>query len=164
MTRARGIALIAALLISVVLLLIGIGFLGQRASQYEAAHERLYQAQAGALAQAGLADALGKLALDIDFPPLQSDVQEAFTYGDEMRDSSGALVGTFLVTVNRKYDGQPYQVIQITSRGSLGDPKQPRATASRTAEIDVAESLRGSDPAQPNPDLFRIYYTTSNED
>ena len=66
----RGSTLVMALFISVLLLIVGLGFLGQREGQYQAAQEQVYFVRAKALADAGLQDALGKLAKDIEFPPI----------------------------------------------------------------------------------------------
>ena len=150
----RGIALLAALMISTVLFVLGMGFLGQRRGQSQAAREYLNQSQASALADAGLQDALGKLAKDVGFPPLRSDDQGSFVYSEEVFDSSNVSVGHFRVTIDTRYMLRPYEVLRVTSVGMLGDPKAPSASVSRRAEIDINVAR------QP----FQILYVTTNED
>lgn len=149
-----GAALLAALLLSTVLLLVGMGFLGQRRGEYTAALEHVRRSQAGALADAGLQDALGKLAKDVGFPPLRSDDQGSFVYSEELFNADGESVGFFQVTVDVRYQFRPYRILRIISRGMVGDRKNPTATVTRKAEIDIDE---GRDP-------FRVLYVTTNED
>lgn len=152
--RDRGAVLLAALMLTTVMLLLGLGFLGQRRGQYRAAREFIQQSQAGALADAGLEDALGKLAKDVGFPPLRSNDQGSFTYSEDVADSTGQPVGSYRVAIDMRYSLQPYAVIRVTSRGLLGNGKTPTAVVSRTMEIDMA----------PERNPFRVLYVTTNEE
>lgn len=149
----RGATLVAALLITMVLLMVGLGFMGQRRGQYEAAREAIKESQAAALADAGLQDALGKLAKDIGFPPLRSDDQSDFTYSEPILDAAGVEIGGFRVTVIMRYSLAPYRVVRIQSRGHLGDLRNPTASVLKTAEVDT----------DPGRQPFRILYVTTNE-
>lgn len=154
MRTNRGAALLAALLLSTVLLLVGMGFLAQRRGEYAAALEHVRRSQAAALADSGLQDALGKLAKDVGFPPLRSDDQGSFVYLEEVFDAAGDSVGFFQVTIDVRYQFRPYRVLRITSRGMVGDRKKPTSTVTRKAELDIDE---GRSP-------FRVLYVTTNED
>jgi hypothetical protein len=144
----------------VLLLVIGIGFLGQREGQYRAAQQQIYYIQAKALADAGLQDALGKLSKDIDFPPVRSNDQSVFGYQEIMRDTGGDRVGSFRVSVDVKYREPRYRVLRIRSLGILGAEDDPRARVERLVEIDMATTVRGSDA--PNPNLFKVHFTKTN--
>jgi hypothetical protein len=145
---------VASLMLSMVILLVGLGFMGQRRGQYEAAREAIEESQAAALAEAGLQDALGKLAKDIGFPPLRADDQTDFTYAETVRDDGGRDFGAFQVTVITRYSLNPYRVVRIQSRGVLGNLRNPTASALKTAEVDM----------HPGRQPFRILFVTTNED
>lgn len=149
----RGAVLVAALLISMVLLLVGLGFLGQRRGQYQAAREAINRCRVEAVAEAGLQDALGKLAKDYTFPPLHSADQSDFVYSETLKNSAGESVGAYSVTVTVRYRRQPYNVVRVTSRGYLGSAQRPIATCLKTAEIDV----------DPSRVPFRVLFVTTNE-
>lgn len=102
---------------------------------------------------AGLQDALGKLAKDSLFPPLHSEDQSDFTYSEELQDSSGAAVGLYRVSITVRYRRSPYRLLRITSRGYLGGAQQPTAVSVKTAELDM-------DPARVP---FRVMFVTTNE-
>ncbi len=152
-SKSRGAVLIAALLISMVLLLVGLGFLGQRRGQYQAAREAINRCRAEALSDAGLQDALGKLAKDYAFPPLHSADQSDFVYSETLKNSAGESVGTYSVTITIRYRRPPYNVVRVTSRGYLGSAQQPIASCVKTAEIDF----------DPTRIPFRVLFVTTNE-
>lgn len=150
-----------ALFVSVLLLLVGLGFLGQREGQYRAAQEHLSYIRAKALADAGLQDALGKLAKDVDFPPIRSNDQSVFSYSETLLDPDGSLVGTFRVSVDAAYKDRPYSVLRISSVGILGPLDKPLARVVRSTEVDMATNLRQiNGPANPN--LFKTHFTQTN--
>jgi hypothetical protein len=157
----RGSTLVMALFVSVILLIVGLGFLGQREGQYRAAQEQLFSMRAKMLAEAGIQDALGKLAKDIEYPPIRANDQGVFSYSEDMLDSSGDLVGSFRVSIDTKYKNRPYEILLITSEGILGDPTDPQARVTRDVEIDIAPLERKSGGG-PNPNLFQLHYTRTN--
>jgi hypothetical protein len=158
----NGSTLIMALFISILLLLIGMGFLGQREGQYRAAQEQIYFLQARVLADAGLEDALGKLAKDIEFPPIRSRDQGVFSYQEFMRDSNGDVVGSFRVSIDANYRDRPYSILRIHSVGNLGPEDDPLARVKRVLEIDMASTARAFNNGTPNPNLFNINFTKTN--
>lgn len=162
---SRAAALVAALLITALMFAVGVGFLGQRSGQYQAAQEQINYLQALAVADAGLADAYTKLSKDIDFPPLRAADQSVFSYQDELLDNAGTRVGTYRVSIDLEYQNFPFELVRVTSTGVLGDVASPTAQVSRTMEIDIAELERGSNPLRltPNPELFRTIGIRTNE-
>jgi len=162
MKSRGGSTLVAALLISVVLLLAGMGFLGQRAAQNRAVNGALLNAQARALAESGIEDALQKLSKDNRFPPLNADSQTVFTYQETALDAGGNPLGESQVTVDVTYRQAPYSIIKLTSIGRVGPPGGPwQATAQLESELDVAPKVRGA--ATVNPNFFKLLYLRSGQ-
>jgi hypothetical protein len=137
MTRPRGSALVAALLMASILLISGIGFVSQRRAQYEAAQKAGLDSAALALAEAGLADAKAKLIMDWDFPYVAGDGQRATSYIEELQDSSGNVVGTYEVTIDLRSLRDPFRVVVVRSTGRLGDLSTPDAVRTVEMEFDM---------------------------
>lgn len=151
-TRQRGILLVTALMVCIVLLLIGMGLLGSQASRYEAARQSTYISQARQLALAGLEDARMKLEMDINFPPPPGPQQELFSYSELLvNDPDPNRWGTYTVVVDMTYANDiPYpppttvtgHYIAVTSVGTVGPTIKPIAQYRLRAEIDNQESGR----------------------
>lgn len=153
----RGSTLVAALLVSLVLLIASLGFLGQRAAQNRAAVALILKVQARALAESGIEDALQKLSKDGRFPPLFADKQTCFTYLETVTNASGAVVGDYTVSVDTTHLQAPYCILKLTSTGRLGPkPNTPQAEMQLTAEVDLSPFVRGTNTA--NPRFFRVLY------
>ena len=153
----RGSTLVAALLVSLVLLVASLGFLGQRAAQNRAVNASILRVQARAMAESGLEDAIQKLSKDGRFPPLFADKQTRFTYLETVTNGSGAIVGDFTVTVDVTHRGAPYSILKLTSTGRVGPvPTTPQAEMQLTAELDVSPFVRGT--TNVNPRFFRVLY------
>lgn len=151
----NGSTLVAALLVSVVLLIAGLGFLGQRAAQNRAVNASILKLRSRALAEAGLQDAIQKLSKDGQFPPLFADKQFEFSYLETI-----AGVGNYTVTVDITHRQPPYAIIRLTSTGRVGTPDTPQSDTQLTAELDVAPLTRGT--SNPNPDFFRLLYVRTS--
>ena len=158
MKTRRGFALILVLLLIVLLLTIGMAFMGKRSPQYDAAYQASLQIQARALAEAGLEDAHQKLMKDIFFPPLGDRDQTVFSYSEEVREvGTGNLVGYYFVMLDfswAKRTDTPTEdfpsVITVKSKGVLGpDVTKPAATSRMKMEIEI-------DSNQPPPQPMRI--------
>lgn len=136
-TNQRGILLITALMVCLVLLLVGMGLLGSQASRYEAAKQTTYISQARQLALAGLEDARIKLEMDINFPPPQGPGQELFSYSEILVDDP-EKAGSYTVVVDMTYatDTNTGHYIAVTSIGTVGPPIKPIAQYRLRAEID----------------------------
>lgn len=143
-TARRGILLITALMICIILLLIGMGMLGSQASRYEAARQTTYISQARQLALAGLEDARVKLEMDVNFPPPRGPNQELFSYSERLVDDTDARRwGTYTVLVDMTYATDILfpptatgRYIAVTSVGTVGPTTKPIAQYRLRAEID----------------------------
>jgi len=142
----RGFALIFVLLLIILLLAVGMAFMGKRSPQYDAAYQASLQVQARALAEAGLEDAHQKFMKDLNFPPLGDRDQTLFSYSEEVREvGSEHLVGYYFVTVDTSWSkrrSNPMEnfppIITVTSKGVLGsDIRKPAATSRLKMEIEV---------------------------
>lgn len=153
--KRRGFLLVTSLLFVIMLLLLGMGFLGSQAARYKGARRAAQSAQAKGLALGGLEECRVKLERDVNFPPPPSGPNQfLFTYSERL-DFPDGTPGSYTVIIDRTYEQPPYQVWTVTSIGSVGPPDTPIAQYTLKAELDVAEQVRGA--ATPNPNLF--HYT-----
>ena len=150
-SRPRGFLLVSVLLITVLLLIMGLAFLGKRAVQYRRAALAETAAQARALAASGLEDALAKFSTDLEFPPLSAD-QDVMTYTEEVS-VGGRDVGSYTVTIDGTHRTSPHSVWVISSRGEVGRP----AVAARILKMEIDfSSKRRDDPTVDNPDYYHV--------
>jgi len=147
----RAFSLPLILMLSIVLLLLGLGFLNKRVSQYRGAYQTTYSLMALQLAKAGMEEARVKLEKDRDFPPQSGLDQKAFSYTEVLLPDEES----YTVTLDLSLREKPFSIIRITSVGTSGPMDRPRARRVLKAELDVSEFLRG-DPSQPNPDYFEL--------
>jgi len=162
--RNRGILLITALLVSIILLLVGMGLIGSQSSRYEAAKQYSYTAQSRQLALAGLEDARSKLELDMNFPPDPGPGQESFSYSETLVPATAtSSQGTYTVVVDMTYSVDPASAyIIVTSIGTLGPPIKPISQYRFRAEIDNKPS--GRPPAGSGINPARYFRYTHIED
>jgi Tfp pilus assembly protein PilX len=149
------------LLLTAVLLVLGLGLLSERSSQYRATMQAGQSAMAEALAEAGLEDARVKLDKDADFPPLGAEDQLLFSYSETVNNLSGQPVGSYEVQVDLRWRRPPWEIVRVTSTGTVGSVDNPLSQSSTTMEIDVAPWKRPTDPPVPgppvaNPDYFKV--------
>lgn len=147
----RAFSLPVILMLSLILLLLGLGFLNQRVSQYRGAYQSTYSILALQLAKAGLEDARVKLDKDQQFPPQSGLDQKSFAYTEVLLPDEES----YTVTLDLSLQDAPFSIIRITSIGTSGPMKDPRARRVLTAELDIAPNLR-SDSTQVNPDYFQF--------
>ncbi len=151
----RGSTLVMVLLISLVLLLLGLGFLSKRSSQYAGARAVEDAARARALALAGLEGARARLSRDLAFPPPGDVDQLVFEYSENVFDRDGVTpVGAYVVRVDSTYAGEPTWLLRIRSTGLVGSAEHPRARRQLTAEVDLSPTVRGGTAV--NPSFFKI--------
>jgi hypothetical protein len=145
----RGSLLIAVLLTSVVLLMMGMAVLGVQSRQYKGVR-LLRQAQvAKGLAQAGLEDAELKLEKDLDFPP-SVERQKIYEYEEEVFDVDGSeRIGSYIVTVNME-NRESRGILTISSLGLAG----PREKT--LAERRITADLYCNPAATSSPDYFKL--------
>ncbi|MFN8614097.1 MAG: hypothetical protein U0931_41580 [Vulcanimicrobiota bacterium] len=149
MRRRGGLALVLSLLLCAFLLVVGLALMTRQSQRYRDQGLAGRSAQALALAEAGLQDALLKVRCDINFPPLpQSDPPE-FCYTEEVTG-----VGRYQVTVQTQALREPYWVLKVRSRGSVGPLSEPGAQQTLVGEIDCSPRLR-SDKKSQNPGCCR---------
>jgi len=147
----RAFSLPVILMLSVVLLLLGLGFLNKRVGQYRGAYQTTYSIMALQLAKAGLEDARVKLEKSADFPPISGQDQKLFSYTEVLL----ANEESYTVTVDLSLKDKPFSIIRVSSVGTSGPMKEPRARRQLTAELDLSPTLR-SDPSLANPDFFQF--------
>jgi Tfp pilus assembly protein PilX len=137
MREDRGAVLVFALLLASLFLVMGIGFLSQRASQNRAAKSALLEAQAQACAEAGLLDAQAKFSRWSSFPPLEDERQRDFSYVETVRDSGGNTLGSYEVTLDMTYAQEPHFIVRVSSVGRAGSSGSG-VEVSYKGEFDVA--------------------------
>lgn len=141
--RRRGFLLITSLMITVILLLLGMGLLGSQSSRYEASKQTAYSSQARQLAIAGLEDARVKLELDVNFPPPAGPGQLKFSYSESLDlPYADPVTGTYTVTIDMTHATDAGAHIIVTSIGSVGPPTAPIGQYRLRGEIDNAPSGR----------------------
>lgn len=138
--RPRAFMLILVLFLLLILLTMGLAFLGTRVAQYRASVLSVEEAQARAVARAGMEDARAKLEMDLDFPPRGAEDQLVFTYSEDVTDVSGTLVGSYTVTIDVRWRREPYQVLRITSEGQVGPRDEPFARSVLRAHLDLLDT------------------------
>ena len=137
--KKRGFLLVACLLISGILLVLGLGFLTSKANDLKAAKQVALTAQARSLAWAGLERTRTKLEKDAHFPPPGSDKQLLYSYSEEILDPAGQPAGSYTVVLDQKYMRGPYRRLQIRCTGRVGELTAPRSRYTITAEMDFAK-------------------------
>jgi hypothetical protein len=139
---STGFLLVSVLLISIIVLTLGMTFLGKRAVQYRRAALFEAAAQARAYAESGLEDALIKFRWDLEFPPLSKD-QHAFTYTKDFV-SGTDRIGGYKVILDGDRRFPPYKIWIVTATGDVGgDPLKPTALRTLQLEFDVSKHPRG---------------------
>ena len=153
--KRNGFVLIMCLILSLLLFVVGVAFLGLKANQYRSATRAQLALQAKAMAEAGFEDFRLKLDRDLTFPPA-SNSEKPYSYREEL-DISGTVRGSYTVSVDSKYLNPPYQLLIVTSIGEVG-PTAQTATARRALrfEVDTAAFSRSASPVVANPDYRRI--------
>lgn len=134
-----GSTIVVALLITVVMATLAITLLGQRVTQRTVVNARFTVAQAKALAWSGLEDARVKLMKSRDFPPGASFSGENFSYSEDLRDETNALVGRYFVEIDLRNENKAI----IVSSGQLAGHDSPSLML--RAELDTELSRRAYD-------------------
>lgn len=134
----RGSALVFALLISLLLAVVGLYLIGTRRGAYANARASVHQAQARALAQAGMEDMLVKLAKDAFFPTGVPDEQKVFSYQEALPDPADPdrPLGVYQCTIDRSRETE--QLIFLLSVGTTGTVQAPLARYKVAAVLDLA--------------------------
>lgn len=136
----RGSALVMALFVVAIIFVAGLGFAGQSKAQYQASMQAGRAAEAMSLAEAGIEDAVAKLRRDWDFPPRSADDQLVFSYEDTLSNSSGDVIGTYQVQIDRTAIVSDHKVLVVRSKGRLGPSAEPLAERTLEIEFDLDET------------------------
>lgn len=131
-----------ALLLTTLLLVLGLGLLTRKATQYSGVRSAELSKQALFLAQSGLEDALLKLGKDRTFPPPSPQEQSLYTYSEDVYSADGStLVGRYRVDIDKTLAVKPSYVLQIRARGLVGtSPQTPGSQRTINAELDLNPS------------------------
>ena len=136
--RLRGAILVAALFLSMILLIMGMALLSMQISQAKTSALTGYSIKAKHFAETGMEDAKIKLQKCIGFPETVMD-QDCFTYREEMVDFNGNIPGIYTVTINVKNrDSNKY--VQVMSEGICGDIITNPSTAEQKEYIRVGKN------------------------
>ena len=157
-----GFVLAMVLMLSVLFLVIGIGFISSKAALYKGVGQSDLEAQAQALAEAGMEDARVKLDKDPDFPPPGGLDQFVFSYSENLLDTSGNLIGFYEIQIDSTHRVYPYSVVKIRSIGRVGERGRPSAQHTIEAELDITAVSR-SDSSLPNPRNFQFHRWNSSK-
>lgn len=130
--------LITVLMLSILLVTMGLGFLGSRVGQYQSTIQSVLAVRARELARAGIEDARTKLNRDNRFPPPVGTGQSVFTYSENFNDASGNFVGIYQVSLDSTYAATPFFVQSITSTGIIGPRTAPVASHTYRAYLDIS--------------------------
>ncbi len=150
----RGAALMIVLFLVLLLLVLGMAFLGKQVFSYRSSTQAALSQQALGLAWAGLERCRAKLSKDIEFPPKSAQDQSWFSYTEEIFDLDGVTrLGNCSVTVDSRWAGPPYGVLLITAEGRVLRAGTVVSTRTLQAELDVLPGERGN-PGNPNPTLW----------
>jgi hypothetical protein len=132
--QIRGSTIVVALLLGALAVAVALGMLSRRVGQRYLANSTPRQAQARALAWAGLEDARGKLMKSRSFPPLSGLNSRLFGYSEQLRDASGKQVGTYLVELELPSHDLVVVHCSAVLRG------EDQVALSLRGELDVAAS------------------------
>ena len=142
MRKQRGAALVLALFVVAIIFVAGLGFAERTQAQYRASLQAGRAAEALALAEAGIEDALTKLRRDWSFPLSSAEDQTTFSYQDTLDNSRGETVGSYQVDIDLGKMKADHKILLIRSKGRLGPASEPLAERGLEVEVDM-------DPARP---------------
>ena len=141
----RGFLLATVLLLSILLLVMGMGYIGGLVRQYQSTFQAALACQARGLARTGLEDARIKLVKDGLFPPAGAADQQIFTYSENVTDLDGTtLIGSYTISIDTSFRAEPYAIIRVTSTGQTGPRSNPTAQNTISATLNLSKT----DPAK----------------
>lgn len=138
--RRKGFALVLALLISTLLLVLGMAFMTKQSYRYRLARLAADAVAAKALAMSGYENSRVKLEHDMLYPPPDQRYHDEYSYRETVHDlNSTTEVGSYEVTVDRRWMDPPYEVLVIISEGH---PVESAARYRIRAEINLRPGAR----------------------
>jgi len=151
--QPRAFLIITVLLLLVILLVLCGAYLRSQVNYYRGARTTAWKAGARQLALSGLEDVRLKLLKDSAFPPTNLSTTR-FTYVEKVFDDTGAIVGTYRVTLRSDKSQKPLYLLYVQCEGRLGPPEAPIASHTLTALCDLSELARNAS-GLPNPRFRR---------
>lgn len=137
--------IVPALLMTSLFLIMVLGYMSRAPLQRLAAFQTVYQIQARQIALAGMEEARIRIVGDIHLVPSTTTLQR-----DVKDPNSGAIIGSYLVTLDYSWSHAPWQVVQLESEGFLGPSLAPTARYVLRASIDLDPNNRSGPGANPN--------------
>ena len=148
--KRRGSSIVAALLLGLLLLVLGLALMTRQIAFYRSATQAELRTRTRALALAGLEDFRLKLERDSNFPPQPDPSQTQFSYTEVLRDG-GNVVGTYTVRIDSTLAGNPWLLLQVHSTGRVGSADNGNQY-SVNAEFDLSTTTRGL--TTENPQIY----------
>lgn len=139
--QRRAFLIITVLLLLVILLVLCGAYLRSQVNYYRGARTNAWKAGARQLALSGLEDVRLKLLKDRAFPPTNLSTTR-FTYVEKVFDDTGAIVGSYRVTLRSDKSQKPLYLLFVQCEGRLGPPEAPIASHTLTALCDLSEKAR----------------------
>lgn len=148
--QGPGFLLVAALMLTTLFLVTGLGLLSAQASRYASAARIAEGIQAKNAALSGMEDVRVKLAKDVKFPPRKSKErnQFKFAYSENLPTPPGAPPISYSVVVDYELEHEvqvpnrfePYRwgVYRINVSGFYGPRAEPIAQSALYAEYDIS--------------------------
>lgn len=138
-SRNRGFALVIALLLTTLLLVLGLAFLSKQGSRYRLARLAADAMVAKGLALSGMETTRVKLQTDLYFPPPDYRFHDEYSFAENVYEmgSTTDVIGTYEVTIDRRWQDPPYEILIVTAEGH---PKESNARYRIRAEIDVTDT------------------------
>ena len=146
--KNRAFVLVTALLLSIILLVSGLGVMSAQASRYAASALIADSLQAKNAALSGLEDVRVKLAKDVKFPPRKSKArgQSKFAYSEDLitdpvKPVSYAIIVDFdlerEISLPDRFAPYRWGVYRISVSGYVGPRNEPIAVSQMYAEYDI---------------------------
>ncbi len=155
MRDRRGAALLMVLFLLLVMVVLGMAFLGKQALNYRSSTQSALSQQALGLAWSGLERCRARLNKDASFPPRLAEDQLYFSYTEVLYDLDGVTpLGDCTVTIDRRWQTPPTSILEITSEARLKRGTEILAIRALRAELDVATTSRTAFNTD-NPTLWR---------
>ena len=137
--KRRGVMFVTVLMLTSLLLILGMGFLGTQGPEGQRAVDAVASAQAYELARAGIEDAKVKFLNDLEFPPHSLD-QPLFSYSEERPG-----LGSYRVTIDSARAS--LGLFNVVGEGWVGPAAQPQAQSRISVWVqgDKFEVIRWDD-------------------
>jgi len=135
--------IVPALLLVAVFFVLCLGILSKQPIRNSGALQALARQQARQVALAGIDEARLWLATEPSLSPLNTD------FTGQVEDPDSGLVGSYVVTLDYRWAGSPYGIVQVESEGILGTMASPQARYRLSVTVDITDPLGNPDYLKP---------------